>query len=254
MIAEPHVFAQEAYDKVVMLNGEEHTGKVTEMNAADIKFIYKGETLNYTFNKSEIHKIQFASGRIQIINKVQESNAAPDKGLQSHHNVIAVLPFAVIKSGGPSDNNMENKIQSDCYNVLLEMAKDYTVQDPVKTNAVLIKHNITRETIAGYTPEELTHILEVEYVVMGTVDVMKKGSRTTFINNAQNKREKNKKISFSTSSAYSSEQFQTQVDMKIYSDNGQNIYAKSHIAFWQVENAYVSTLRYLLKRSPFYHK
>lgn len=56
-----------AIDKIVMLSGEEKIGQVTEIGDTFIKFIRKGETLNYTFKKSDINKIQFASGRIEFV-------------------------------------------------------------------------------------------------------------------------------------------------------------------------------------------
>ena len=49
-----------ATDKLVMLSGEEKIGQVTEVGDTFIKFIHKGETLNYTFKK-DLRSIRFQS-------------------------------------------------------------------------------------------------------------------------------------------------------------------------------------------------
>jgi len=42
--------------------------------------------------------------------------------------------------------------------------------------------------------------------------------------------------------------------MKIYTDQGQNVFAQSHNSFWPNQNAYETTLKYLIKRTPLHHK
>ena len=45
-----YMFAQEkSYDIVLKLNSEEHIGTVTEMDDNFVKFVQKGESLNYVF-------------------------------------------------------------------------------------------------------------------------------------------------------------------------------------------------------------
>jgi preprotein translocase subunit YajC len=51
-------------DVVLKLNGEEMSGKVTEINDDNIRFIYKGETETYTIKKADIMKITFANGTL----------------------------------------------------------------------------------------------------------------------------------------------------------------------------------------------
>ena len=47
-------------DKIVMLDGEEKIGQVTEITDDQIKFMFQGEKLEYSIKKSEINKIQFS--------------------------------------------------------------------------------------------------------------------------------------------------------------------------------------------------
>ena len=249
--------AQENQDKVTMLNGEEHIGKVTGMDATSIQFVHQNESLSYTYQKADINKIQFASGRIEVINKVQKggSGGGAQANLQDHHNKVAVLPFTYMSSGGDHDDAMEKKVQSDCYNVLTKFADQFQIQDPTTTNAMLIKHGVNTGNIDGFTPAELCDVLGVEYVVMGTVSVMYTGTvNSSGSSTTSQRKNENKTIKFTSSSSSSTDNFKTQVDMKIYSDQGQNIFAKSHNSFWQTEDAYSITLQWLIKRSPLYMK
>jgi len=60
--------AQDSVDKVYKLGGEVLKGKVTGIKPDVIEFVYQGEDLKYEIAKSEISKIQFASGREQVFN------------------------------------------------------------------------------------------------------------------------------------------------------------------------------------------
>ncbi len=248
------VHAQENFDKLTMMNGQEHIGKVTAMDNESIKFVHKDESLEYTYQKADINKIQFSSGRIEVLNKVSD-NSGGEVNLQDHHNVVAVLPFTYLSSNGAHDDAMEKKVQSDCFTLLSKFADQFKLQDPVTTNALMIKHGVNSGNIDGFTPAELCNILGAEYLVMGTVSVMYT-STTNYSGSSQTtkKKDDNKKISFTSSSSSSTDNFKTQVDMKMYSDQGQNIYANSHTSFWQTEDAYTLTLQWLIKRSPLYMK
>lgn len=251
-LASNPTFAQDSFDKLTMLDGQEHIGKVVGMEDHTIKFVHKNESLEYTYNKADIQKIQFASGRIEVLNKV--SNEAGANNLQDHHNVVAVLPFSYLGDNGSHDDDMEKKVQSDCFNVLNKFVTHFKIQDPITTNAILIKHGINTSNIDGFTPDELCNVLGAEYIIMGTVSV-KYTSTTSYGGSSRTTKDKgNKKVSFTSSTVSSTDNYQTEVDMKIYSDQGQNIYAKSHIAFWQTQDAYPITLQWLIKRSPLYVK
>lgn len=245
--------AQENFDKLVMLNGDEHIGKVTEMNTDVIKFVHQNESLVYSYNKSDIHKIQFGSGRIEIINESTTTDSGESQ-LQDHHNVVAVLPFSFIGEGGASTDELSKKVQNDCYNVMLQLAREFKIQDPVYTNATLIKHNINSQNIAGFTPEELCHILGAEYIVIGGVTVLFTGSVSSGSQTKTKKDKDSKSTSYTFGSSSSYDKYKTQVELKMYSDQGQNIFSKSHESFWQTQDAYIITLQWLIKRSPLYRK
>jgi len=252
------VSAQSSVDIITKLNGEEMKGKVTAIEGDEVKFVYEGETLTYSVKKADINKIQFASGRTQVFNEVSTAQAAaPDQGgMDIQRNLVAVLPFSYIGEGGAKDEKLSKKVQSDCYNLLLKFAPRFTLQDPLKTNAYLARQGIDHSNIDGFLPEELCQILGAEYVVVGSILVDYKGTTNYGSTSTETKKndEKNKKSTYSSSSSSSTEQFETQVDVKIYTSDGQNISSQARRSFWQTEDAYQATLQYLIKRSPLYSK
>jgi hypothetical protein len=245
-----------SFDKVVMLNGEEKTGKVTEVGDDQIKFVHSGESITYSLKKNDINKIQFASGRIEVFTKVATESAASDQGnsLLVHHNKVAILPFNYIGSGGSRDEKMSSKVQQDCYNLLKKSAANFNILDPLTTNALLIKHNITPSHVEGMLPVELTEILGVEYILMGTVTINQTAT-TTGSGSYSSAKAKNNKISgYTVGGSSTSTQYKTTVDMMVYNDQGADVFNKSHVSFWPNEDSYTITLQYLIKRTPLYSK
>lgn len=257
--SEPVLAQSDSFDVVTLLNGKEMKGKVTGITDDDITFVYQGETLSYTVKKEEINKIQFASGRIEEINPELETSANAAAAVDVpviQPDLVAVLPFAYIGEGGSKDEKLSKKVQADCYNLLLKLAPQYAIQDPMKTNALLARNGINESNVEGLLPDELCQILGAGYVVIGSILVDYKGTTNYGSSNTESKKSAdNKKMStYTSSSSSATEQFETQVDLKVYTSGGQNISSQSRRSFWQTEDAYQITLQYLLKRTPFYSK
>ena len=253
------VYAQtEPVDVVLLMNGSEMKGKVTGITSDAITFVHQGETLSYVVKKEEIIKIKFASGRVEIINDVQEQtrnkDSAPVSSVQ--RNLVAVLPFTYIGEGGEKDEKLSKKVQSDCYNLLLKYASRFSIQDPMETNALLARQGINGGNIETVLPVELAQILGSEYIVIGSVLVDYKGTTNNESSSSSSeiKDKGNKKTTFSSGTSTSTEQFKTQVDLKVYVDNGRNISSESRTSLWQGEEAYQATLKFLIKRCPLYSK
>jgi len=253
-----NVFSQDnGLDKIVMLDGEERVGNVTAISDEEIKFKYKGENLEYSISSSQINKIQFASGRIQVVNNTNtsKSDGSDANGkMQDHHNKVAVLPFSYIGQGGTRDEKMGKKVQSECYNLLLKNASQFNIQDPITTNANMIKHGIREDNIEGFTPGELANILECEYIVIGTVTLNTEGAYSGGGTYYSQKTSGNKTSGYTGGGSTTKTDYGTDVDLKIYSDQGLNIFSKSHTSVWSSEDAYKITLQYLIKRCPLYRK
>lgn len=261
----PLLFGQDGnnYDVILKLNGEEHIGTVKEMDDVSIKFTHQNESLIYTFKRSDVMKITFASGRIEIINEVPDStgqNTSESSSLGLHHNKIAILPFSFLIGKQSASEEMNYKVQSECYTFLTRHVGELIILDPATTNALLIKAGVTLDNIRGYTMGEICNILGVEYVLIGTIAQNQTSSTTYQGTSYTGKSDKSKNklgnIFSSTENSYSSssQNFQTSMTMNIYTDKNTNIFSKDHTSVWQFEDAYKITLQYLLKQTPIYKK
>lgn len=260
-------------DVILKLNGEELAGKVMEITDDEVKFTYKGESLMYKIKKSDILKITYGSGRIEMYTKPplpsEAGSAAPAKsmsgpGLADHHNKVAILPYAFLKDGENASDDISFKVQSETFAFLSKHAGVMSIVDPRTSNALLIKAGINKETIKGYTMEDLCNILGVEYVIDGIVAVNKGNqtnyssgnSNTTFSssNNNKNNQYKSKEKSSGSAITTSTQNYETSLTLSIYNDKGTSVYSQERRSFWNTQDAYKPTLEYLLKRCPLYSK
>ncbi|WP_343702312.1 hypothetical protein [Chitinophaga sp.] len=257
-----HAIAQKAFnnDVILKMNGEELTGKVVKINDGDLDFVYANETLVYNIKKADIMKITFGSGRIEVFNKPPQSSAGNQPaqggpGLEEHHNKVAVLPFAFVRDGQVADESVGEEVQNECYSYMSKHAGVFTILNPRTTNAMLIKAGVTKENIKGYTMEDLCGILGVEYVVNGLV-TMNKTTQTTYQSNSGSSSKTDDKDRRYNSSSYgtATQNYQTKLNLAVYNDKGDSVYEQDRTSFWNTQDAYKSTLEYLLKRSPLYAK
>lgn len=262
-------FAQNKTDVVVMLNGIKNEGKVVAIQANTIKFKHAGEDLEYELKKEEISKIQFATGRVEVLNEAppiaasspvsQSASSSADR-----KNKIAVLPFQfVTNDSGFEANQMGKQLQANCVSSFRKNTSNIIVQDPLTTNRLLAKNKIDMNDAATVDPAELAVVLGVEYVVFGTADVMNKGTIstggavTTYKDKEKQNRDKNNREIKATgtavtgNSAITSTNYDTKVALTIYTDQGSSYYAKSKNAFGNGTDSYSGSLDYLIKRTPF---
>lgn len=258
-------------DVILKLNGEELSGKVLEITDDEIKFTYKGESLVYKIKKTDILKITYASGRIEMYSKpplpseaAATANASGGPGLADHHNKVAILPYAFLKDGENASDDISFKVQSETFAFLSRHAGVMSIVDPRTSNALLIKAGINRETIKGYTMEDLCNVLGVEYVIDGIVAI-NKGNQTNITsgnanttysssNNNKNNQYKSKERSSGSVISTSTQNFETSLTLSIYNDKGTSVYSQERRSFWNTQDAYKLTLEYLLKRCPLYSK
>jgi len=266
-------FAQtKNYDIILKTNGEEMEGNVNAIENDAIKFVYKNESIEYSVQKTEIVKISFASGRVEFFNKFDEPANSNNASLDDHHNKVAVLPFGYIKDESDGSQSMKNKIQHETYVLLNKHRGGLTYQNPANTNALLIKAGVRNNNIQGYTMGEICNILGVEYVIQGVVSVEKttqsnissysetkksKGNKAYIDSNGHligNPLDDNKSQSYGTSVSTNIQNYATSMNMNIFNDRGNNIFSQDHTSFWNTQDAYKITLKYLAKRTPFYKK
>lgn len=250
--------AQEKLDIVFMTNGEKKEGKVTLVKSDGITFIYKGENLAYEFKKSEINKIQFASGRTEMFTNA--SNTLPTTSAVERKGKIAVLPFEFISNDTSlNGEEMSQQLQNDCYNSLKENTVKLQIQDPITTNSTLIKIGINHSNIKAKTPQEMAEILGVEYVIYGNANVTNKGATTygsgssTYGGKETQKNGKTKSSGtvYSSNTGTTVTDYGTKIDLNFYNDQGASVYSESRTSFGSGLDAYHATLNYLIKRTPF---
>ena len=271
------------HDVLLKVNGDEMTGKVTEINDSSIKFTHEGESLVYTIKKMDILKITFASGRIEFFNKQplpstqnnktasgQASEKKADQtSLQEHHNKVAILPFKYIVDKNDAGEEMTYKVQTEAFAILQKNNASLELQDPNTTNALLIKAGVTNDNIRGFTMGEICNILGVEYLVQGTITqntnavVSSQYSSSSSKSNSQRDGHKSSVIGTilksssqnnSSSTSTSTKNYRTSITMNVYTDKGHSIFSQSHDSMWNTNEAYKITLQYLLKRTPIYRK
>lgn len=251
-----------AQDKITMLNGEKREGKVLAVKDDAVKFVYKGETLEYEFKKSEISTIEFASGRKEVVNApsavAASSNPAARKGK------VAVLPFEFITNDGSLDATaMSHQLQTETYNSVRENTTLNQVQDPITTNSLLAKAGLNGSNLMTKTPVEMAELLGVEHVLYGIANVTIQGSSTygsgvSSINgkSTEKKQDDTKKTKssgtvFSSNNATVQTNYDTKIDLNLYNDQGTNEYSQSRNSFGNGFDAYRATINYLIKRCPF---
>jgi len=264
------VFAQDnqKFDVILKLNGDELTGKVAEITTEEVKFAYKGETLTYVIPKADILKITYASGRIEVFNKnplpseTAQSKSTTQSSIssESHHNKVAILPFTFVRDGQSAVDAMSDRAQQECFNYLSKHSGMYTILEPRTTNALLIKGGVNAETIKGFTMDDLCNILGVEYVMEGII-MVNKTTQTSYASGTNTQKSKTtnesgdkKKTSTASAYATTTQNYETSLNLNVFNDKGSNVFGQERKSFWQDQDAYKSTLEYLLKRTPFYQK
>lgn len=244
-------------DVILMLNGEEKHGKITEMHPNALKFIHTGETLVYELKKADINKITFASGRVEVVNapSAGAGKQDADAGRPIEPGLVAILPFKYIAVNEPLQQVIEKgeKLQNDTYVYLSKRNGQYKFQDPNTTNALLYKKGIDANTIKGYTYDELCKILGAEFVLQGTLSrSVKESVNSSSTTTSQS--EGNKKQRDNSANTTVENQYENEVTLGIFNKQNEKIFANRRTAFLNNEGSYHDALFYMLKRSPVYNK
>ncbi|OUL60120.1 hypothetical protein B8T70_22090 [Flavobacterium sp. AJR] len=257
--------AQDKVDTVIMVNGEKREGKVVSVKDNAIKFIFKGESLEYEFKKPDINVIVFASGRTEVVNKTAGSETiSPVSTSTDRRGRIAILPFEFI-SNDPSlnVNSMAEQLQAEGYLSVKDNTYGLDLQDPITTNSILAKNKITHANLKSITPQEMAVLLGVENVLYGIATVTNKGTSSygsgvsSYNDKETQNKEGRKETTKSSGSAYNSNNattminYETKINLNIYNDKGSNLYSESRNSFGTGFDAYHATINYLIKRCPF---
>jgi hypothetical protein len=257
-------FAQETKqknDQIYLLNGEVMAGKIQAISADAVQFSYPGESLTYTLPKDTIHKFVFASGREEI---VHPKLVKPAAGAYSREKTVAVLPLFYIGEGtDQKTDEMRYLLQKEVYDFMSKNARELRFQDPSETNAVLLKSGVRPETMRQFTHAELAEMLQVAYVITGTVaqeeGIINHYSNSTTTGNSRygkdsdakrNGRERRQTNVHTTTTV----EIKTRVDLAVFNLQGDKIYHDSKRSILTHADAYRHSLHYLLRRTPLYER
>jgi hypothetical protein len=247
-------------DMVVFLNGDIKEGRVTAFTSEKVKFIHCDETLDYEFNKKEIEKIVYASGRTEFI---AAKRIKVTGGLINTKNRVAVMPMRYVADGNPDRAEyMRTYLQEMAIGFLSRSAAELKFVDAAEINAILLKNDIAESNMQQYTPGELANILQVEYVIIGSV-MQDKGNLVTSVSNNGSKKQtieqNSNKVKIngknnSHSTEVTHQDIETQVSLFIYSESGQKIYDNSRRSILSDADAYKAAIKYMLRRTPLYKR
>ena len=248
-------------DQVYLLNGEVKEGKIHAITADAAQFSYPGETLHYYFSKNTIHKFVFASGREEVVN---QKLGPPRHNLPVREHTVAVLPLFYIGDGtDQKTSQMRYHLQQEVYTFMAAHARELRFQDPAQTNAALLKSGVNEATIRQYTPEELAALLQVAYLITGTVtqeegDITQHATSTA-TGTTQVGKDRNRKVNVKEKSQTSLVtathlEIKTSVDLAVFNYRGGEIYHDTKRSILSHAGAYRNALQYLLKRSPLYER
>jgi hypothetical protein len=263
-IASAQGYNAQKTDKVIFLNGETKEGKVIELTTEKIQFAYRGETHSYEFNKREIEKIEYASGRTELITEKR----IPEISLTLNpRNRVAVMPMTYIGDGNDErTEEMRYQLQDITISCLSKTAAELKYLDAAEINALLYKNGVTDQNIRQYTPKELAGILHVEYIIMGSV-IQDKGNLVTISNSQTTRRQiidhrhhhhhddvRIARRNNRHSSSVTKQNIETKVSLSIYNETGEKIYTKSRQSILSEADAYRNAIQYLLKRTSLYNR
>ncbi len=247
-------------DKVLMNDGQQKVGQITMTNDTTVMLcqIVNQDTTFLSLHKNEITRIDYADGRMEQLSFGELSEDAVNwkEKIAKYKNKVAVLPFVYEDSFSKHEtDNMSLQTQLDCITDIKAVNNVLIIQDMDSVNAKLIENEIDWKNIRNYLPAELADMLEVEYIVYGTVTVTpigepnpkedKFGTENQTLETPQGRRE---------GDTMSPKKFETIVDLNIYDILGETVYSNAHESFWQTPDAYNMNLNYLVEESPFNQK
>ncbi len=110
----PFTYAQKLKgDKIILLNGQVKEGQITAIRDEDVWFMHRGESVNYKFKKSNIHKLEFGSGRTELLN---QPLTRPAGMVKYREKTVAVLPIFYMGEGtSKRTDGTKYKLQQEAY-------------------------------------------------------------------------------------------------------------------------------------------
>lgn len=253
---------QKEADQLVMIDGESRSVTVKKVEPNTITYSFVGEELENVVEKANVAKIIFKNGREQAFSEAKAETGIRDADFEypnMKENEGAILPFEFFFDGAPSPED-GFEAQEFYYDNLMRKPERNTIpyQDAETTQRRLRAAGIVEAAdMRNYNMSEIAKIVGAGILVTGKIAVDYRSTTTTTTGSTTTKVDTKKKKVKSYSNDYntSSDEFDTKVDFKIYDLNGDKIVDQSRRPFLaSTRNNYITTLNYLMKRTPYYQK
>jgi hypothetical protein len=193
------------------------------------------------------------------------ASKAQNTGFNSRYRV-AVMPLVYLGDGSEGrEEEMRYQLQDVVVSYMSRSAAELKFMDAAEVNALLYKKGIGADNIRQYTPRELARLLNVEYVIMGSL-IQDPGNIVTTENNFNTRRQTIEHRgrygdrlrvtgrNWHTGNSVTRQHIKTQVSISIYNETGDRIYTKSRESILTESDAYRFALQYLLKRTPLFNR
>ena len=250
-------------DQLFLLNGDQQSVTVKKVDPETITYSFVGEDLENVIKKDEVAKIVFKSGREQVFSNtpaMTEASRSNDyKYPPMEEKMGAVLPFDFVFDDASSPEEGE-QAQEYYYSELMRKPERNTInyQDLETTRRRLRDAGIGgADDLQTYDMAEIAKIVGVGVLITGKIVVKydKTVSNSSESTTVKVDDKKNKGKAYTNEYSTSRDEFSTRVTFKIYNQDGNKLLEESRVPFLgSTRDSYVSTLSYLMKRTPFYKK
>ncbi len=224
-------------------------------------FTKQDEAMNYEFYKRDIEITGYdtAGTKLFMEKAIEQNSILPVKWRYR----VAVVPMIYIGNDNESKTEyMRFYLQEMAIDYLSQSAAELKFLDAAEINSLLRKKGINDFNMREYTPRELAILLNVEYVIMGTV-MQDMGNEVTVFHGNRSSRDRieyhGKEMRVRgrdhyNGSSVTRQNIETRVTFSIYNESGDKIYNCSKRSILSGPHAYKYTIQYLLKRTPLYNR
>ena len=253
-VASNFLFAQngDKLDKIVKKNYEVLDVNIKRITEKEVEYSFPNEDLVTSLDLSKVAKITYKSGRTQefTVSEQELMTASPEKKsytfIPIKPNTIAVLLVPFLNTENQrSSAEMAKIAQNDIYNRLIDKTSNIfplQVQDIRTTNSLLKKSGIDYTEIDEIPIEDLSNILGVDNVLACKVNYTMSITSGTYVIGDDD---------FFSTISEEDKSFAYTIYFDLYKKNVK-IYSKTRQPFFNMQDSWIDSVNYLLKRSPIY--
>ena len=170
---------------------------------------------------------------------------------------LAILPFAFADDGHVSEQ-LGKEAQQFLIQYIVKKQKHFTVvpKNARDINVALKKAGITSENFDDFTTNEIAETLDVDYVLLGSVDRTFEGSSSVTTGfGSVNQKDWNKTNVYGSSVNTSSKKYHATVYISIFKKDGNAIYDKSkaNVFIDDTSDSWKNSIIWQVRHFPLYH-